>query len=353
MKTLDKITEAERAALFPIILSEYNPAWANWFADEKERLIQLIGCEQIVRITHYGSTAVRGLTAKPTVDILLEIDENTDVEKLIASLPSPEYICLRQPTTPNSTPPHLMFLKGYTSTGFAERVFHIHVRYPGDWDELYFRDYLINHPEVAAEYATLKRTLKDNYEYDRDGYTTAKSAFIQEITRQARNCCEIKRVTEQDDFIVLAKVLNEAFGTVAKDFGLTKENTPTNSAFITSDSLQAQLTEHREFYTCMMDGRYVGFVAIEKSLDTPDTFYIEKLAVIPTFRHQGIGCRLIHFATNRIKELGGKQISIALINGNTVLKQWYANLGYRETSIKTYEHLPFDVCFMNYRMKTF
>jgi GrpB-like predicted nucleotidyltransferase (UPF0157 family) len=42
----------------------------------------------------------------------------------------------------------MMFMKGYTSKGFEGQVFHVHVRYRGDWDELYFRDYLINHPET-------------------------------------------------------------------------------------------------------------------------------------------------------------------------------------------------------------
>jgi len=76
-----------------------------------------------------------------------------------------------------------MFLKGYTSTGFAEKVYHIHVRYPGDWDELYFSDYLIAHPETAAEYAALKTKLHKNFKHNRDGYTEAKTAFIRAVNR--------------------------------------------------------------------------------------------------------------------------------------------------------------------------
>jgi GrpB-like predicted nucleotidyltransferase (UPF0157 family) len=186
IKSPDELTDEERAALFPVVLCEYNPEWPDWFADEKVRLEQLLDMEDIAGITHYGSTSVPGLLAKPTIDILLEINENVDVEKFITSLPSPEYICLRQPTSPVNPPPHLVFLKGYTPTGFAERVFHIHVRYPGDWDELYFRDYLIKHPDTAAGYAALKRKLKEQYEYDRDGYTAAKGEFIREVTLWAR-----------------------------------------------------------------------------------------------------------------------------------------------------------------------
>jgi len=32
----------------------------------------------------------------------------------------------------------------------------LQVRYSGDWDEPYFRDYLIEHPEVVARYSDLK-----------------------------------------------------------------------------------------------------------------------------------------------------------------------------------------------------
>jgi ribosomal protein S18 acetylase RimI-like enzyme len=73
-----EMTDKERALLFPVILCEHNPAWAEWFQEEKTNLENLIGSGCIFRITHYGSTAVPGLLAKPTVDILLEINEDTD-----------------------------------------------------------------------------------------------------------------------------------------------------------------------------------------------------------------------------------------------------------------------------------
>jgi len=174
-----------QSRIYPIILCEYNPAWIEWFAEEKANLEQLIGVENIVRISHFGSTSVPGLTAKPTVDILLEIEESTNADKLMSALVKPEYICLNPPDM-STPPPHLMFLKGYLPDGFAKKVYHIHVRYLGDPDEFYFRDYLIAHPEVAAEYASLKRRLLRDYEHDRDGYTAAKAAFIRNVTEKAK-----------------------------------------------------------------------------------------------------------------------------------------------------------------------
>ncbi|HBN83736.1 MAG TPA: hypothetical protein DDZ89_07805 [Clostridiales bacterium] len=179
-------TDAERrACIYPIILSEYNPEWPEWYAEEKANLERLLG-ESMVRIQHIGSTAVPGLTAKPTVDILLEAAKNFDIEDLIALMPEGEYICLRREGNSLSEHDRVMFLKGYTDTGFADKVYHIHVRNPGDWDELHFRDYLIDHPEAAAEYADLKRRLFKDYEHDRDGYTAAKGEFIKEVTKKAK-----------------------------------------------------------------------------------------------------------------------------------------------------------------------
>lgn len=185
VKRIFETDEERQSKIYPIILSEYNPAWAEWFMEEKTNLERLIGVENIARISHFGSTSVPGLAAKPTVDILLEISESTNADNLITALSSPEYICLNPPDVPTA-PPHLMFLKGYLPDGFAEKVYHIHVRYLGDPDEFYFRDYLIAHAEVAAEYAELKRRLFQDYERDRGGYTEAKTNFIRSITRKAK-----------------------------------------------------------------------------------------------------------------------------------------------------------------------
>ena len=78
------------------------------------------------------------------------------------------------------------FNKGYTVTGFAENVFHVHLRYYGDNDELYFRDYMNDHPALAAQYEKLKLSLWKKYEYDRDAYTDAKSAFVEKYTSCAK-----------------------------------------------------------------------------------------------------------------------------------------------------------------------
>jgi hypothetical protein len=98
----------------------------------------------------------------------------TDFDEIIALFQQhSEYICLHGEGLTNKNEP-LCILEGYTDTGFAERVIHIHVREAVNYDEPIFRDYLITHPEIATEYAALKRKLKNEYEHDRDRYTAAK-----------------------------------------------------------------------------------------------------------------------------------------------------------------------------------
>jgi ribosomal-protein-alanine N-acetyltransferase len=169
--------------LFPVVLSDYRDEWVMYFMLEKTVLEYFVGPENIFRISHIGSTAVPGLLSKPTVDILPEIKSGVDCQALITAMRLAGYGLNYRP---DKASPHLTFIRGYTSEGFRGQVFHVHVRYPGDWDELYFRDYLRADPCAAEQYAGLKRSLLKDYVNDRDGYTGAKTDFIRRATERAR-----------------------------------------------------------------------------------------------------------------------------------------------------------------------
>ncbi|MCL2593192.1 MAG: GrpB family protein [Defluviitaleaceae bacterium] len=182
-KQLSEMTLEELWGFFPIILKEYNPQYINWYENEKQHIIDIVGSENILRISHIGSTAVKGLISKPTIDILLEIDGCCDVTKLTNVLTEAGWGLMQT----ESNPTKIKFCKGYTPNGFADKVFHLHVAYMGDWSELYFRDYLIVHPVVVAEYGKIKQDLLTNYEHDRDGYTRAKSDFVLKYSNTAKH----------------------------------------------------------------------------------------------------------------------------------------------------------------------
>ena len=80
---LSELSLEELWTLFPIILKEHNPDYKVWYEEEKQRIISKVKPENLIRISHIGSTAVKGLTAKPIVDILLEIDGACGVSAII------------------------------------------------------------------------------------------------------------------------------------------------------------------------------------------------------------------------------------------------------------------------------
>ena len=60
------LEERERLGkLFPIIVVEYDPRWVQLYEEEAKFLRATFGQEVIIRLEHYGSTAVPGLAAKP------------------------------------------------------------------------------------------------------------------------------------------------------------------------------------------------------------------------------------------------------------------------------------------------
>lgn len=182
MKNLEEMTLEELWELFPIILKEHRAEYADWYEEEQQNLTKLLAELEIQRINHIGSTSVEGLIAKPIVDILLELPEGYDLEKVTALLEKAGWILMIKDKEKQT----LDFNKGYTPAGFAEKVYHLHVRALGDWDELYFRDYLQKYPEAARQYEELKLSLKEKYEHNRDAYTDAKTEFVQKYSQKAR-----------------------------------------------------------------------------------------------------------------------------------------------------------------------
>lgn len=177
------MTPEELGQLFPIFLEDPNPGWREQYENEKAQIIHLFYEEEIEQIDHIGSTAIPGIKAKPTVDILLQITHETPDQKVIDNITSLGYEFIPQPDNP---PPHMMFVKGYTPQGFLGKMFHVHVRYKAPWNEILFRDYLLHHPSIAKEYETLKTDLAKTFKFDRDGYTEAKTPFVNKVLDLAR-----------------------------------------------------------------------------------------------------------------------------------------------------------------------
>jgi GrpB-like predicted nucleotidyltransferase (UPF0157 family) len=180
-KKLSEMSNEELWQLFPIILCEHRGCWARWYEEEEALLRHALPPDQTVRISHVGSTAIPGIFAKPIVDLLVELEPKADMNSIKNNLLQNGYRVMSE------VPQRLSFNKGYTEDGYAEKVFHLHLRFSGDNDELYFRDYLRDYPEVARSYEKLKLELHDQYKHNRDAYTKSKTDVIVKYTEKAKN----------------------------------------------------------------------------------------------------------------------------------------------------------------------
>ncbi len=179
-KALSEMTLEELWELFPIFLVPHNDCWKDSFNEIENTLRKLLFNQPIVRVSHIGSTAVQGIFAKNIIDVMVEISQNADMNDTAQILEQNGFIVM------SSEANRISLNLGYTENGFEEKVYHIHLRYTGDNDELYFRDYLNDHPDVAKEYEALKLQLWKQYEHNRDAYTNAKTDFISKWTAEAQ-----------------------------------------------------------------------------------------------------------------------------------------------------------------------
>ena len=173
---LHKLTQKQLGELFPIILSPPRHDWPEYFTREAHRIRDILGKEMIKRIRHVGSTSVLGLTAKPTIDIVVEIAETPGTDQRTIDLMTAGGYEHMQ-----SQKAHIMVVRGYTPRGMDIPSYHIHLGQPGLpklEDMIRFRDLLRSDPSVAGAYETLKENLAARYRNDREAYTKAKTDFI-------------------------------------------------------------------------------------------------------------------------------------------------------------------------------
>ena len=167
----------------PVVIVDYDPRWPTWYEGERDRILAVVG-SLIVGIEHIGSTAVPGLGGKPIIDIMPAVRCLTDAEQCIEPLEGIGYEYV--PEYNDLLPERRYFHKGPPQA----RSHHLHVveRASDFWERhLLFRDWLRMHPEDAQEYYLLKKELAARFGRDREGFTDAKTSFIESIVARARS----------------------------------------------------------------------------------------------------------------------------------------------------------------------
>ncbi|WHO74822.1 GrpB family protein [Rhizobium sp. BT03] len=161
----------------PVELVPYDPQWPQAFRRIRDRLLVLL--PQALSIDHFGSTSISGMTAKPLIDIDIVLPGLGHIGEATAVLLAEGY----EPRGNRYDDEVWAFL----SRGSVprERVYLCPAGNGTHRDRLAFRDYLIAHPEAAAEYAALKCRLAGEFRMDGDSYTAHKREFVDAIVARA------------------------------------------------------------------------------------------------------------------------------------------------------------------------
>lgn len=146
------------------------------------------------------------------------------------------------------------------------------------------------------------------------------------------------------DINSLVQIISEANKPVALDLNLTLENCPKHPSNCNSGWIADAIGKGEIFFIIQVNGETVGCMAYQDATD--DICYLNRLAVLPKFQNRGVGEVLVNHFESYAKKRSKIIIGIGVIDQNLKLKEWYSKLGFTQTKIKKFNHLPFNVCFM-------
>ncbi|MEW6673876.1 MAG: GNAT family N-acetyltransferase, partial [Thermodesulfobacteriota bacterium] len=152
-----------------------------------------------------------------------------------------------------------------------------------------------------------------------------------------------------NDREVLVKLIRDSFRDVARRFSLTKDNCPKHPSNCASSWIESDISRGVQYHILYVDENPIGCAAIEKP--SADVCYLERLSVLPEMRGKHFGIRLVQHALECAALKGARRVSIGIIDEQTELKEWYMQLGFAVTEIKSFPHLPFKVCLMEFEIK--
>lgn len=172
------LTKMERSMLRKVEVIEYQTSWPDECRRELAKLKEVVG-SNLVNGHHIGSTSIKGMAAKPIIDILLEVKHISDLDECNHLFRQLGY----EPLGEYGLQGRRFFRKGGLN-----RSYHVHAYETGHNDvkrHLVFRDYLKATPERAKDYADKKRQLAKAHPEDMASYINGKDAIIKEIEQEA------------------------------------------------------------------------------------------------------------------------------------------------------------------------
>ena len=162
-------------------LNDFSSEWAREYEAEEKLLKEVLG-DKILEIHHVGSTSIKGLKAKPVIDILVAIKDLSKINEIEELLKDYDYSNRGQ----QGVDDRYFFAKGPEDA----RTHYIHFVEPKNktyYNLVLFKKYLLEHEEYIEKYCELKQELAEKYPDERKKYTAGKSEFITNVVELARD----------------------------------------------------------------------------------------------------------------------------------------------------------------------
>ena len=154
------------------------------------------------------------------------------------------------------------------------------------------------------------------------------------------------REVRRDEIPVCATLIKKSFMTVADEYGITEENAPRFTAYATTNErLFWQMeSEHRPMYVYVDDGALCGYY----SLLTQENCECElsNLAVLPEYRHKGIGKKLLEHSYAVAQNKGCRVMNIGIVEENKRLRKWYEDNGATHLGTHKFDFFPFTCGYL-------
>ena len=157
---------------------------------------------------------------------------------------------------------------------------------------------------------------------------------------------ELIRQMSIEEIPECVEVIRTAFKTVADEFGFTEENAPYFTAFATDEArIKKQFEEEkRPMNVFLLDGKIVGYYSLE--ILSEKEAELNNLAVLPEYRHRGIGEKLVRYLFDDARMKGYERIKIGIVEENKVLRKWYESLGFIHTNSVKFDFFPFTCGYL-------
>lgn len=194
---------------------DYRPEWEKMFQEEEKKIRKILG-KNCIAVYHIGSTSVKGLPAKPIIDIMPVVKDISLVDAHDPEFQALGYDCRGEFGIPG---------RRFYAKGGDKRTHHVHIFEKSSEADikrhLAVRDYLRSHPDTAREYAELKKNLAARYPHDNDGYCDGKDAYMKELEQKALKWQEEQEAgdTSVSLGICLGLCLGTALGTAFDNLG--------------------------------------------------------------------------------------------------------------------------------------